>query len=462
MKKNVIFLTSIKNKEHDEKYGGYEWMDISKKTWEYWCKKNDCILYVYDKPSEDNLFEYRVTWQRWFDVFKELDKNNIEFDKVFVIDSTSMVRWDCPNFFDLCDDRMVAWRDSSNLNWIYYSVQGYKDLMTESHNQSDFKLDISKYINCGSIIINESHREFLNSVKTFYEDYKNQLIELQDVKVKKGTDQTPFNYLLQMSGMDFNIDLPKSFNLNHMNRGDWFSHNWQDGDDKTPFFLKYSYIWRSTGIPKNDRSQLMSNIWSGIKHNYTFDENKILLNSVNHKDTFKNATSRKFKKDLLEFFDKDEFKKMSLVEFGSCHGDTTKIFCKLFKNVHAVDWRDSNIDIVKQKCKDYDNITYQVKDVSTEEWDFPKADVVFIDASHDYPQIDYDIEKAINYFNNPIIILDDYGNPNNRAIRNAIDKKISEGKLKINKLIGEDSGFKTKSGWEMCYREGVICNYEGQ
>ena len=52
--------------------------------------------------------------------------------------------------------------------------------------------------------------------------------------------------------------------------------------------------------------------------------------------------------------------------------------------------------------------------------------------------------------------MDDYGNPNNRAIRNSIDEKINEGKLKITTFIGEKSGFKTKGGWQMCDREGVI------
>ena len=98
-------------------------------------------------------------------------------------------------------------------------------------------------------------------------------------------------------------------------------------------------------------------------------------------------------------------------------------------------------------------------DVAKEEWkDLPEADVVFIDASHDNSQVGIDIEKTIDYFDNPIIIMDDYGNSTNKSIRNAIDNKIKEGKLKICKKIGEDIGYKTKSGWEMDDREGVICN----
>ena len=62
--KNVIWWVGIINPEHKEKYGGYDYFEYSKKTWEYWCEKNDCILYVYDKPSNEKTgMEYRVTWQ---------------------------------------------------------------------------------------------------------------------------------------------------------------------------------------------------------------------------------------------------------------------------------------------------------------------------------------------------------------------------------------------------------------
>ena len=60
--KNVVFWTGIKNKEPNmvEKYGGYEWMDISKRSWKYWCEKNDCIFYHYETPSESDLKEFMM------------------------------------------------------------------------------------------------------------------------------------------------------------------------------------------------------------------------------------------------------------------------------------------------------------------------------------------------------------------------------------------------------------------
>ena len=68
-----------------------------------------------------------------------------------------------------------------------------------------------------------------------------------------------------------------------------------------------------------------------------------------------------------------------------------------------------------------------------------------------------DIQKAVDYFDNPIIILDDYGNPNNTNIRNSIELKVKEGVIKVDTYIGEQQGFKTKSSWVMNDREGVIC-----
>jgi len=261
-KKNVIFLVSVKNEGQSEKYGGFSWMDISRKTWEYWCEKNNCTLFVYDTPVESDLLRYRVTWQRWFDIFDQLEKNNIEYNKVCLMDSTSMVRWDCPLFFDLVDDRMVAWRDMSNLNWIYNSAEGYKPLF------NGFNLDISKYINCGSVILNENHKSFLKDVKDFYYQNIETILELQDKKVRAGTDQTVFNYLLQTKNIEVNRSLPISFNLNHLHRGDWLSHNWQLNEDPTPFFIKYSFIWRITGMPKDQRSAMAEDIWRVVGGQY--------------------------------------------------------------------------------------------------------------------------------------------------------------------------------------------------
>ena len=124
-----------------------------------------------------------------------------------------------------------------------------------------------------------------------------------------------------------------------------------------------------SGFDKSQRAPLMKEIWDLVKHYYTCDEIELLLNLVNHKDTFKNATSRKFKSDLFEFFKDDKYKKMKVLELGACRGDTTRIFAEIFKKVFAVDRDPENIQILKQKCKDVDNVEASIMDVTNDIWD---------------------------------------------------------------------------------------------
>ncbi len=452
MKKNIIWWPAVVNKNHIDKYGGYDYFQYSKNTWEYWCKRNNCLFVQFTDPVEEDLIRYRINWQKILFVFDELERRNVDYDQIALVDSSFMVRWDMPNFFELTDRRFTACRDMDNMRWIYESIQGYKDMF------GGFELDMSKYVNSGFMVFNEEHKQLINNFKQFYIDNIDEFIRLQDVTVKKGNEQTSMNYWLQTNNVDLNIDLPLPFKLTHLQRKELFNYNWQLDEDKTPFFIKYGYNYSFNGIPKDNRTDIMKQTWDFIKKNYTFDNNELILNIVNHKDTFKNATSRKFKLDLFDFFKDKKYKKMKVLELGACHGDTTRIFSEIFDKVYAVDRSDDNVKLIKDKCKDVNNVKASIMDVTNDTWNFPQVDVVFVDASHDYPQVAIDIQKTIDYFDNPILVFDDYGNPNNLSIRTSIDEKIKEGKVKINKKIGEDVGYKTKSGWEMIDREGVICN----
>ena len=450
MKKNVIWWPAVKNKDHNDKYGNFDYFEYSRKTWEFWCEKNDVLFVPFEEPVEQNLHDYRINWQKAIFVFDELERRGIDYDQIALVDSTVMVKWSCPNFFELTDRKFTVTRDIDNMSWTHDSIQGYKNIF------DDFDLDSTKYFRSGFMVFNETHKNLFQDLKNFYIKNKRDFIKLQDEVVRKGNDQTPINYWVQKNNIELKF-LPQALWMcSHMHRKEMLSHNWQLDEDKTPFFIKYTNNWMFNGIPKDQRTSLMSQTWELVKNNYTFDETELLLNSVNHKDTFKNATSRKFKQDLLEFFSEDKYKNMTMVEFGACHGDTTKVFSKLFKKVYAYDWSEENVERINIKCKGCDNVETKVMDVVKDEWKLPQAQIVFVDASHDYPQVAIDIQKTLDYFDNPIIIMDDYGNPNNRNIRVSIDEKIKEGQIKIRKFIGEDKGFKTKAGWEMIDKEGVI------
>ena len=261
MSKNVIWWTAIVNPNHTEKYGGFGYFEYSKKAWEYWCKKNDCIFVDLTEPVEKDLNQFRPNWQKAIFVFDELERRNIDYNKIALVDSTAIPHWDCPNFFDLTDDRFTSWRDMDNMKWVYDSIKGYESFF-------EYKLDNSKYVNSGVIIFNKSHRRFFESFKELYYNNSDAFIELQDIHVKKGTEQTPFNYWIQKNNIELNLDMPVTWKLTHLHRREMFSYNWQLDEDKTPFFLKYGYVWRFNGIPKDQRTQIMGELWKAIGGQY--------------------------------------------------------------------------------------------------------------------------------------------------------------------------------------------------
>ena len=229
MKQNVVFLTKLR---YDRGIS-----EPSKNSWEYWCYKNNHKLFIHEGENP---------WNNLFDVFNILEENNIEYNKIFVVNGSSIVKWDCPNIFDLTDDRLGAWREMGNLGAIYKDIQ-----------DSGLDVDIFKYVNYGSFIINKNHKEFFEiASKTTHRN------------ITETSFQTSVNSLLQSNSIEINMDISREYNLNHMMPYDWYSYNWQDGKDKTNFFIKYAYLWRFDDLDNNKYTDISSQIWNSIKNKY--------------------------------------------------------------------------------------------------------------------------------------------------------------------------------------------------
>ena len=78
MKKNVVWWTAIVNPDHKDKFGGYYYFNESRKTWEYWCKENDCIFVPFTEPVEKDLIRFRPNWQKAIFVFDELESSTLD------------------------------------------------------------------------------------------------------------------------------------------------------------------------------------------------------------------------------------------------------------------------------------------------------------------------------------------------------------------------------------------------
>ncbi len=445
MSKNVVFWVGVKNQHYSEKYGGWEWMDISRKTWEYWCKKHDVIFFPFEKPIDDDLVNYRINWQKSIYCFDLLDEAGIDYDQIFLADATCMVKWDMPNIFELTDNKFTAWRETDNLNWVYDSVKGYEEFFS-------YKLNKHDYFSSGVIIFNKSHKDIFLDFKDLYLNNVDEFVKLQDTVVRKGTEQTPLNYWVQKNNVELNLDLPFSYKLTHIHRKDMFKHNWQLNEDMTPFFIKYGNIWVFNGIPKNQRTEVMSQTWGLVKDNY---DEVHFLNRVVHKDEWCKTTSRKFKEDVLRIF--RDRKMDNCIEIGSCRGDTTRVLSECFKKVYSFEQSPDNITYIKERCSDVDNVEISQADVYDSNFEIPDVSVAFIDAGHSTELVKKDISRFLNKNPNMVLVFDDYGQKDE-----SIKKAILETGVKISRHIGEYNGFKFNriNGEEvtMMGREGVICN----
>ena len=276
MEKNVVFMTCFEQAPDFLDYK--EWCY---KTWSWWCKKHNVLFVPFEEPIESDLVKFRINWQKAIFCFDELDRRGIDYDQIYLVDGMNMIKWDAPNIFELTGHKFTAWRDTDNLNWIHTSIQGYKEFF------NNYELDIIKYFSSGLIIFNESHKELFNSFKKLYYDNVDMFVKLQDEIVRKGTEQTPLNYWLQSHDCEINTDIPFTWKLTHLHRKEMFNHNWQLKEDPPPVFIKYGNIWNFSGLPKDKRTEIMTQVWNLVKHNY---DEEHLLNTLIHKDEWVKTT----------------------------------------------------------------------------------------------------------------------------------------------------------------------------
>lgn len=263
-KQNVLFWVGVNSKEPylAKKHGNFEYFKYSKECWQIWCAKNDVVFFEYNTPTHNDHLKHKPTWQRWFDVFPQIEAAKINYNKIALIDGSTLCRLDTPNFFNLCQSGTVTgFRALENLRWVSEGVNGYKELFSEVNFQMD------QYVSCGFQIFDKTHKAFLESLENFYFKSYEGIMKLQNEKVKRGTDQPVYNYLLQKHNIKVDTTLPKGYMLTHLSRFDWLSYNWQLNQDRTPFFLKYGYIYFFSGFTnRSDREHLMKESWNIIKN----------------------------------------------------------------------------------------------------------------------------------------------------------------------------------------------------
>lgn len=265
MKKNIVFWPGVRSESNllQTKHGNFDYLEYSKHTWQHFCNKYGHIFVEYNKTAIPDTLNHRVNWQRWFELFDYVEALNIDYDKILMIDGSTMVRWDCPDFLtEAPNDKLIGFRSLENIRWVNESIQGYKDLF------NGYELDPKNYINVGFQIFGSWMKPFLKDLEKFYYENYSEIHKLQTT-VSRGTDQPVLNYLFDIKQIPTAFDsLPNTYFLMHMNRFNWFTYNQRLNEDTTPNFIKYTYVWVFSGFDRTQRNNLMNQTWELIRHNY--------------------------------------------------------------------------------------------------------------------------------------------------------------------------------------------------
>ncbi len=240
--KTLIYTTAINTT--DRAIDDLDISSVTKLSWEHYCKRHDIDFYVIDKPQHPDTSPH---WFRYW-IF-DLKPG---YDRYMYVDTDIMVKWDAPNIFELYDENQIhAVRDNSGLSWIWEGINGYQSMFP------DIKLDWINYFNSGMMVFSSKHKDLINHFKDFYINNQPIIQEYRE-RLRKGFDQTIFNYFLLYAGEKINL-IPEKWNLFHMIRREVLYNG---------YFIDMGYFWHFNGLERNTQVQQIQNIWDKIKQNY--------------------------------------------------------------------------------------------------------------------------------------------------------------------------------------------------
>ena len=246
--------------DSNSKYDHSQYYDITKKAWEFYCKKYDIDFLVVDTPDESILHS---KWNK-HTIFNNIGDN---YDKIGLVDFDTMPNWNAPNIFELYDDEFCGVIDNESIFWLYNSISTYKKTFSELSYSESYNID--KYINSGVLFFTKEHKFIFDEMLNIYKIHK-QTFDTWKVPYT-GRDQTILNLLLERDDIKQKIKrkyFDVRFNTMRLHQNGWLSHNWQLNEDQTNFFIKYSYIWHFTGCSVENRIELIKQIWNNFKNQY--------------------------------------------------------------------------------------------------------------------------------------------------------------------------------------------------
>ncbi len=238
--KNLVFIAAHNNQE--------TLLPRGIESWRKYCKKHNIDFIVSNKNI---IADFKVDGHCAYEKWNEEQILKSTYEKILIVDSDVIVRWNTPNVFDLfknVDFGVVL--DQGGMQVGEYHFNQWKDFI-------DINIESFKYFNSGFIITKLENYKIINKhIKKYFDYWKGQFIKYGNTP--DAMDQTPIN-IIGWNVINNVTILPHIWNNMVMTKYDDAS------------FLNDSYIWHFTG-PKlggwNNKSNTIEEIWNHIKFNY--------------------------------------------------------------------------------------------------------------------------------------------------------------------------------------------------
>ncbi len=236
MQSNVVFMINIKDEKRLERSKPY---DYSVKSWEKWCEKNNCELFILD----EYLYEPDYLIPNWYKlyVFDLLENEGVDYDQIAVVDADTIVHPDCPNFFEMSEHKFCAVHNDGSYDWVCRSLENYS-----KHVFNNFTFPVWEYINSGFLVLNKKHKQLYKDIINFYFDNRDHLVKVQNTFFV-GNDQPIINFFLHKENVDLKL-LSYKFNMQDMANKEIL--------DEDLTFTKLGWIYHYNAIPNNHDSSL--------------------------------------------------------------------------------------------------------------------------------------------------------------------------------------------------------------
>ena len=183
----MVVITNIQNDKFDS--SGYSNFCID--SWKRYCDKWNIPIKIL---TEDKYIHPKFSY---LSVFEEVDS-----DKVIVVDVDTMINPNSPNLLELIDDKLTVVRDYGNLDYII--SKHMKEAVDEFEKAFPQIIDKSNFFNSGVMLFNKKHKWFLNECKTWVHKNFKDICEWSK-NGGRGLDQVPFNWFVQKYNMEVNF-----------------------------------------------------------------------------------------------------------------------------------------------------------------------------------------------------------------------------------------------------------------